>query len=142
VQLLRGLSRAVTFRSKSGRTHDHILMSHLRLSQTWWARYPYLYPPETGWPSWCGGGLEYLHPSPVSRKRRRKGNPVTGGIAMSCKMSKVKVISRLTVSRPVYLGVRHPSRTRDQFFPNFFNYFQTVMGLLMWEALSDERSDL
>jgi hypothetical protein len=27
-----------------------------------------------------GGGLEYLHHSPVSRKRRRKGKPVAGGI--------------------------------------------------------------
>jgi hypothetical protein len=24
----------------------------------------------------CGGGLEYLHRSPASRKRRREGNPV------------------------------------------------------------------
>jgi hypothetical protein len=28
----------------------------------------------------CGGGLEYLHSSPASRKRRGKGNPVPGGI--------------------------------------------------------------
>jgi hypothetical protein len=27
-----------------------------------------------------GGGLEYLHRSPASRKTRRKGNPVPGGI--------------------------------------------------------------
>jgi hypothetical protein len=25
----------------------------------------------------CGGGLEYLHRNPASRKRRRKGNPVS-----------------------------------------------------------------
>jgi hypothetical protein len=28
----------------------------------------------------CGGGLEYLHRSPASRIRRRKGNPVPGNI--------------------------------------------------------------
>jgi hypothetical protein len=29
----------------------------------------------------CGGGLEYLYRSPASRRRRRKGNPVPGGIS-------------------------------------------------------------
>jgi hypothetical protein len=33
VQLLLGLARAVTLRSKSRRTHGHILLSHLRLRQ-------------------------------------------------------------------------------------------------------------
>jgi hypothetical protein len=28
----------------------------------------------------CGGGVEYLHCNPASRRRRRKGNPVPGGI--------------------------------------------------------------
>jgi hypothetical protein len=28
----------------------------------------------------CGGGLEYLHRSPASRKRLQKGNPLPGGI--------------------------------------------------------------
>jgi hypothetical protein len=28
----------------------------------------------------CGGGLEYLHRCPPSRKKRDKGNPVPGGI--------------------------------------------------------------
>jgi hypothetical protein len=28
----------------------------------------------------CGGGVQYLHRSPASRRRRRKGNPVPGGI--------------------------------------------------------------
>jgi hypothetical protein len=29
----------------------------------------------------CGGGLEYLHRSSASRKRRQKWSPVPGGIA-------------------------------------------------------------
>jgi hypothetical protein len=28
----------------------------------------------------CGGGVEYPHRSSASRRRRRKGNPVPGGI--------------------------------------------------------------
>jgi hypothetical protein len=28
----------------------------------------------------CGGGVEYLHRNPASRRRRRKGNPVPGSI--------------------------------------------------------------
>jgi hypothetical protein len=28
----------------------------------------------------CGGGFEYLHRSPASRRRQPKGNPVPGGI--------------------------------------------------------------
>jgi hypothetical protein len=28
----------------------------------------------------CGGGLEYLHRSPSSSRRRREWNPVPGGI--------------------------------------------------------------
>jgi hypothetical protein len=29
----------------------------------------------------CGGGIEYLHRIPASRKRRQKRNPVPGGIS-------------------------------------------------------------
>jgi hypothetical protein len=42
VQLLLGLARAVTLWSKSRRTHEHILLSHLRLLQ----------PGVPGWPSY------------------------------------------------------------------------------------------
>jgi hypothetical protein len=51
---------------------------------------------------------------------------------------KVKVILRPTVSRPVRPSVRQPSEIRDQFVKFFF----TADGLLMWGALSDERTDL
>jgi hypothetical protein len=45
---------------------------------------------------------------------------------------------RQTVNRPVCLGVRHPSGTRDQ----FFFLLEIVAGLLFCSVLSDERTGL
>jgi hypothetical protein len=50
VQLLLVLVRAVTFRFKSRRTRDHILLSHLE-SPNLEARSPFI-SPGTGWPSY------------------------------------------------------------------------------------------
>jgi hypothetical protein len=44
-----------------------------------------------------------------------------------------------TVSRPFYLGIKHPSGAHDQIFTAVR---QTVAGVFMWGALSDERMDL
>jgi hypothetical protein len=83
---------AVTLGPKSCRTHGHILLSQLRLPQTWRARSPYLYPPGTGWPSYTPGtGFPNLE-------------------------VEVEVNLRPTVSRPMCPGVRRPSGTHDQFF--------------------------
>jgi hypothetical protein len=51
-QLLLGLARAVTLRSRSRITHGHILLSHLRLPQPGGPGPHYLYPPGKGWPSY------------------------------------------------------------------------------------------
>jgi hypothetical protein len=45
---------------------------------------------------------------------------------------------RLTVSRPVFLGIKTTSGAYD----HIFFYCQTAAGLLMWGALSDERTGL
>jgi hypothetical protein len=46
---------------------------------------------------------------------------------------------RPTIRQLVSLGVGHPSGPHDQIF---FSYCQTVLGLLEWGALSDERKGL
>jgi hypothetical protein len=67
---------AATLRSKSCRTHDHILLSHLRPYITvsyetpppWRARSLHLYPPWTGWPSYTPGHwVPFLSPLTISR---------------------------------------------------------------------------
>jgi hypothetical protein len=50
----------------------------------------------------------------------------------------LSLMLRPTVSRPVYLGINHPSGAYDQIFINR----RTVAGLLMWGALSDGRTGL
>jgi hypothetical protein len=47
----------------------------------------------------------------------------------------------MTVGLTDSLAIRHPLEIRDQFFP-FYIFFFTVSGLLMWGALSDEKSGL
>jgi hypothetical protein len=50
----------------------------------------------------------------------------------------LSLILQPTVSRPVSLGIKHPSGAYDQ----IFYYCQTVAGLLICSALSDERTGL
>jgi hypothetical protein len=50
----------------------------------------------------------------------------------------LSLMSRPTVSRPVCLGIKHPSGAYDQIFISVL----TVASLLMWGALSDKRTGL
>jgi hypothetical protein len=54
------------------------------------------------------------------------------------RVSQIKVMLRLTVSRPVCLGTKHPLGAYDQIFITCV----TVTVLFLWCALSDERSGL
>jgi hypothetical protein len=77
---------------------------------TWRARFPYLYPPETGWPSYTPGQWIFL--SPLTTRRDYGGGILnrlhTGPIPASVNL-------RPTVSQPVCLGVRRTSGTCDQY---------------------------
>jgi hypothetical protein len=85
--------------------------------QTWWARSPYSYPP----------GTEYTlrHWVPFSPP------PSTRSLSLS-------LMLRPTVSRPICLGIKHPSGAYDQIFITCV----TVTVLFLWGALSDEKSGL
>jgi hypothetical protein len=64
----------------------------------------------------CGGGLEYLHLSPASRKRRRRGNTVSDETVMYGYWSSVtRPVSDCTVSyRPVFSSERAPYRKNNK----------------------------
>jgi hypothetical protein len=68
---------AITHRLELRRTHNQISLSHLRLSGTWRARSPYLYPPETGWPSYTPGNLVPFS-WPLKTLRANDGGILTG----------------------------------------------------------------
>jgi hypothetical protein len=125
VQLLLGLARA---ESKSCRSHDHILLSHLRLPQPGEPG-PRIYIPQeqSGPVIPLGTGLPFV---------ASHDSLGYGGVCLAFKV-KVKVILRPTVCRPVRLGIRHSPGTSHQFFP--FSIFFTVSDLLMWGAISDEK---
>jgi hypothetical protein len=85
----------------------------------WRARSPYLYPPGTGWPSYTPFPFRRL--ILLAGLRWKYCNPPPRGSFLN---SEVKL--RPTVNRPVRLGVRLPSRTRDQFFSLLAIFFRQL----------------
>jgi hypothetical protein len=121
--------------SKSRRTDDTILLSHVRLPQPRGTGLRIYIPQKQGGPVIPPGtGFPFcLFLRPAGTTVEVLDQPAHG-------VTPVKVVLRLTVSRPVCLGVRHPSGSREQYFLVFLNHLQTFTCLLMWRALSDERS--
>jgi hypothetical protein len=68
LQLLLVLASAVLLTSESCGTHDNILLPLIRDSPNWRARFPDLYPPGTGWPSYIAGH-RVSFPSPPTTRR-------------------------------------------------------------------------
>jgi hypothetical protein len=71
------LQFTVTLWSKSHRTHDHILLSHLRLPPVWNARYTYLYPPGTAWPSYTSRHWVPFSPPLMTHRATYSGGILT-----------------------------------------------------------------
>jgi hypothetical protein len=62
----------------------------------------------------------------------------TANVQLTTELVEVKVMLRPTVSRPVYLGIKHPIWGLR---PDIY-YCMTFAGFLMWGAPSDERTGL
>jgi hypothetical protein len=129
---------------------------------TWSARSPYLFPPGRGWPSYTPGhwvkqlslswvklrlavsqsiclGAEptlSLWAVIISRLKVSVGKFISCLCGVPPLTRQVKVILRPTVSRPIRLGIRHPSRTRDPFSLIIFWQFPFVdVGRPLWREV-------
>jgi hypothetical protein len=101
--------------SKSHRTHDHMLLSHLRLPQLGGPG-PCIYIPQeqAGLVIPLGTGFPFV----TSYDSQSYDWGILTRLHMGLKQNvEVKVILRPTVSWPVHPGVRHPSGTCSQFLP-------------------------
>jgi hypothetical protein len=102
------------------------------------AKYPYLYPPGTGWSGYIPGHWVTLSSSLMTLA------VMVGVFEPACtqeltrKEVVVEINFRPMVSRAVYLRVGLPSGAHD----NIFVFCLTVAGFSMWGVLSDQRMGL
>jgi hypothetical protein len=120
VQLLLRLARAVTLGSKSHRTHDHILLSHLRLPQPGRPG-PCIYiPQEQGGPAIpLGTGFAFV----ASYDSQGYGEGILTQLHKEILKFKLNYYRQLV---DLYLDVGLPSGAQDQIF--FYSYGIFAVG--------------
>jgi hypothetical protein len=127
--------------SKSRRTNDTILLPHVRVPQ----------PRGTGLRIYIlqeqsGPGISLGTGFPFCRLLWLAGTTVDVLDQPAHEITPVKVkvllLVQHTVSRPVYLGIKHPSASREQFLLLSVNHLWTFACLLVLGALCDERSGM
>jgi hypothetical protein len=137
LQLLLGLARAVTFRSKSCRTHGRILLSHFKLPQPGGPGPHIFIPQEQDGPVIpLGTGFPFCRLLWLAGIQWRYSNPPPHGYS-----SKLKVLSYFTTdgrSVSQYILVSSPFWDLRPDITSCRN----VAVLSLWGVLSDERSGL
>jgi hypothetical protein len=83
------------------------------------------------------GAIADLHTLQVTRARANSSQSAFTSRFLVTDLS-LSLMLRPTVSRPVCLGIKHPTGAYDQIFITYV----TVTVLFLWGALSDDRSGL
>jgi hypothetical protein len=133
VQLLMGLARGVTFGSKSRRTHDDILLSHLRLPQPGGPGPRIYIPQEQGGPVISPGtGFPFRRLLRLSGLRWRYSNPPPHRGRLTVK---IKVTLRLTDSQSICLDVEPLLVLMARCLLLFHYYCCVFVGLPLWRKV-------
>jgi hypothetical protein len=132
LQFLLALASAFILRSESLGLMTTFHCLRFETPPNWRVRFPYLYPPRTGWPSYTRRHwVPYQSPFTTPRTTVEVFDPAS---TRECPESESSIttdgqLASLSWNRAPIGGLR----------PHF-RYCQTVTGLLTWGALSDERT--
>jgi hypothetical protein len=65
----------------------------------------------------CGGGIQYLHRDPASRKRRRKGSLKSETVIYGCESQGIRIQERLCWQGPVVYTKDRPALSVERAHP-------------------------
>jgi hypothetical protein len=131
LRLLLDLASSVILWSKCRGNHDHIILSQIRDSPNLRAKSPYLYPPESGWPTYATGtgfpfrlllrfpGIRWRYSNPSSRGVTGTGHGSSSAL-YSLEMDRTENISSNSSSIFALRSYRHRLR-REHRFPRLLH---------------------